>query len=153
MGNLFQLLFGMKLCLNIGFLHTTGLLRHNKFQKNWKRQKKFIGTRLVIVGLQVCKYFLGIHFFSWNHLVNSSWITTCMYFQAEITKLELPWGNQMDQLHCPTNGRLVQSPLHGRVTKKYDIYRNNNKKTLVTLANLRLLVQFFLWSKYFSFLD
>ena len=27
-----------------------------------------------------------------------------------------------------------QSPLYGRVTKKYDIYRNNNKKNLVTLA-------------------
>ena len=25
--------------------------------------------------------------------------------------------------------RLFQSPLYGRVTKKYDIYRNNNKKT------------------------
>ena len=24
--------------------------------------------------------------------------------------------------------RLYQSPLYGRVTKKYDIYRNNNKK-------------------------
>ena len=34
-----------------------------------------------------------------------------------------------------------QSPLYGRVTKKYDIYRNNNKKNLDTLAKVRLLVQ------------
>ena len=34
-----------------------------------------------------------------------------------------------------------QSPLYGRVTKKYDIYRNNNKKNLVTLAKQRLLAQ------------
>ena len=43
-----------------------------------------------------------------------------------------------------------QSPLYGRVTKKYYIYRNNNKKTLDTLGNVRLLVQnFFLWSIFF----
>ena len=34
-----------------------------------------------------------------------------------------------------------QSPLYGRVTKKNDIYWNNNKKKLVTLAKYRLLVQ------------
>ena len=34
-----------------------------------------------------------------------------------------------------------QSPLYGRVTKKYDIYRNNNKKNLDTLAKVRLLVK------------
>ena len=36
---------------------------------------------------------------------------------------------------------LNQSPLYGRVTKKYDIYWNNNKKTQVTLEILRLLAQ------------
>ena len=35
----------------------------------------------------------------------------------------------------------AQSHLYGRVTKKYDIYRNNNKKNQATLEILRLLAQ------------
>ena len=35
-----QKLFGMKYCSDIWFLHTTGLLRHQRSQKNLKRPKK-----------------------------------------------------------------------------------------------------------------
>ena len=53
---------------------------------------------------------------------------------------------------CPDSD---QSPLYGRVTKKYDIYWNNNKKNPGNFGKIeRLLVQFFfLWSKFFSFHD
>ena len=63
-----------------------------------------------------------------------SWVISCSWnligvFYWSLTKSawHFDWSNQ--------------SPLYGRVTKKYDIYRNNNKKNLVTLASLRLLVQ------------
>ena len=41
MGILTHLLFGMKLNLDIGLLHPTGLLRHKISQKKWKKSKRF----------------------------------------------------------------------------------------------------------------
>ena len=40
MENLIHLPFGIKLCLDIGFVHTTGLLWRQISQINWKRPKK-----------------------------------------------------------------------------------------------------------------
>ena len=45
-----------------------------------------------------------------------------------------------------------QSHLYWRVTKKYDIYRNNNKKNLVTLAKVRLLAQKIFFMKQIFFI-
>ena len=76
----------------------------------------------------------------WIHFWSSTLIfkNFSMFFQLTIFNL-----------HC-----FVQSPLYGRVTKKYDIYRNNNKKTQVTLEILRLLAQnkFFYEVNFFHFL-
>ena len=53
------------------------------------------------------------------------------------------------------HGNFPQSPLYGRVPKKYDIYRNNNKKKPGYFGKIETVGTkiFFLWSKFFLFLD
>ena len=50
---------------------------------------------------------------------------------------------------------ISQSPLYGRVTKKYDIYQNNNKQKPGYFGKIETVgtKKFFLWSNFFLFLD
>ena len=98
----------------------------------------------------LCNFFLTIRRRAYSFRVQSDKITVCI---AMFTKLRCV--KKFLNRHLSIQSKIVQSPLYVRVTKKYDIYQNNNKKKPGYFGKSETVgtKKIFLWSKFFSFLD
>ena len=75
-GNLTRLLFGMKICLDVGFLHTTGLFSHQISKKNQKGHK-------YLKAKSKARKWKNVHFLSKHDHMKQKKIKQCLWFEPQ----------------------------------------------------------------------